>query len=87
MWRQKDPEFVALLHRARRGLHTPEDIQVLKSRIGAELECESKGIKPTRLCSHINDVDRINEDELEKLEGSQKKFEVRCGVYRRSGSA
>jgi ATP-dependent DNA helicase PIF1 len=52
MWRQKDPVFVSLLHRVRKGEQTQDDIDLLHSRIGIELECEKEGIKPTQLFSH-----------------------------------
>lgn len=87
MWRQKDPEFISLLHRARRGALTEEDLQILKGRIGVQLECETRGIQPTRLCSHNTNVDDINADELEKIMETEHVYEVKCGLYKRSGSA
>jgi ATP-dependent DNA helicase PIF1 len=87
MWRQKDPEFVSLLHRARKGNQTDEDIAVLHSRVGAALECETDGIAPTRLYSHNRDVDEINTEELLKLEGDEMNFRIRYGVYKRGSSA
>lgn len=87
MWRQRDPDFVALLHRARRGQQTAADVALLHARIGVRLPCEDAGIAPTRLYSKNRDVDAINEAELEKLEGAERSFGVRFGAYKRGFSA
>jgi len=87
MWRQSDPNFVELLHRCRKGEQTIEDLEILRSRIGVKLDSEERGIKPTILCSHNDDVDSINQLELEKLEGKNIKFSVKHGVYKRSSSS
>lgn len=87
MWRQRDPIFVSLLHRARRGKQTAEDMIVLRSRIGAKLPCEEKGISPTRLYSKNVDVDSINFGELEKLPGDACEFKLRWGVYKSASSS
>ena len=81
MWRQKDPAFVSLLHRARRGQQTDEDIKLLHTRIGIKLKCEDDGISPTRLYSHNKDVDEINEKELLKLDTEICYFKFRYGNY------
>ena len=87
VWRQKDPTFVGLLHRARRGLQTDEDIELLHSRIGVILPCEADGIAPTKLYSHNRDVDEINMAELEKLESPVVDFKIRYGVYKRASAS
>jgi ATP-dependent DNA helicase PIF1 len=86
MWRQRDPVFVSLLHRARRGIQTDDDLKLLRSRIGAKLPCEDNGIAPTRLYSKLDDVNRINDSEMEKLAGEIRKFSLRFGVYKRFGT-
>lgn len=52
MWRQKDPAFVSLLHRVRKGEQTEDDLALLHDRIGKALPCEDEGIRPTQLFSH-----------------------------------
>jgi len=86
MWRQKDPAFVALLHRARVGKQTLEDLNVLTARVDSKLECESNGISPTKLYSHNKDVDAINHGELDKIESESIKFIPRFGVWKSSVS-
>jgi len=81
MWRQSDPVFISLLHRVRKGEQTSEDIDVLKSRIGKTLECEDKGIVPTKLYSHNADVDRINSEEMAKIIEEPFAFQFRTGTY------
>jgi ATP-dependent DNA helicase PIF1 len=83
MWRQNDPTFVSLLHRARKALQTSEDLQLLNSRVNAKLECEDRGIMPTILFSHNANVDEKNSTELQKLDTESKTFHVRCGQYAR----
>jgi ATP-dependent DNA helicase PIF1 len=87
MWRQNDPDFIDLLHRCRKGQQSKDDLDVLRSRIGKVLESEERGIKPTVLCSHNEDVDLINQTELEKLDGKHYKFSVKHGLYKRSSSS
>jgi len=65
--RQKDDVFRALLDRARTGDLLPEDIELLRSRLG--LEWSSNEIKPTLLFSRRNMVDRINSANLKSLAG------------------
>lgn len=86
MWRQKDPMFVSLLNRTRKGQQTEEDITLLHTRIGVKLDCESEGISPTRLYSHNRDVDEINDIELSKLSGDEKIFKLRYGSYNKKST-
>jgi ATP-dependent DNA helicase PIF1 len=86
MWRQRDPIFVSLLHRARRGHQTADDLKLLRARIGARLPCEESGISPTRLYSKLDEVNRINETEMEKLDGDVHSFKLRYGIYKSSKS-
>jgi ATP-dependent DNA helicase PIF1 len=81
MWRQKDPEFVAMLHRLRRGQPLPEDIMTLNNRVGVALECSKRGIVPTRLYPKNADVDALNSEELEKLPGDKQCYKVVYGKY------
>jgi ATP-dependent DNA helicase PIF1 len=81
-WRQNDPQFLDLLHRVRRGQPDSNDIELLNSRIGVELECSRRGIIPTRLYPKNEDVDAINFSELEKLDGQSQVYEAKYGKYR-----
>ena len=64
-YRQKDQSFVELLGRMRLGECTPEDIAVLQSRVGVNIE--QHGILPTELFPTNKDVDQLNADKLEQI--------------------
>jgi ATP-dependent DNA helicase PIF1 len=81
MWRQKDPDFVSMLHRLRIGKPSPEDIQSLNDRVGVNLESAARGIKPTCLYPRNADVDSVNQAELEKLTTQEAQFELKFGKY------
>ena len=81
MWRQNNKEFISLLHRARKGEQTLEDIKLLNSRVGIQLECESRGILPTILYSHNEDVDKKNAEALEALDTQRMEYKVKFGTY------
>jgi len=78
-FRQKDSKFVELLSRVRTGCILPEDIAVLESRIGANIE--HFGILPTELFSTNRDVDTLNDWKLKQLVGPQVDFEPVFGHY------
>lgn len=84
MWRQKDPTFVSLLHRVRKGKQTLKDIQLLHSRKNVILPCEALGIAPTRLYAKNKDVDAINLDEINKLDSDFVDFKIRFGIHNKS---
>ncbi|XP_034950942.1 ATP-dependent DNA helicase PIF1 [Chelonus insularis] len=68
--RQKDPTFVQLLNNIRIGRVTDNIKNILKAT--AKQSIEKDGILATRLCSHVREVDEINESQLNNLEGISK---------------
>ncbi len=85
-FRQTDEVFIGVLHRVRRGKQTPEDLALLRSRIGAPLACEERGIVPTRLYAKNRDVANVNERQLAALEGETLLFRPRYGVYEKAAA-
>jgi ATP-dependent DNA helicase PIF1 len=83
IFRQKDQTFVAALQRARFGEHTRNDVDLLQSRVEAGLDCKD-GIIPTRLYSYNVDVDKINTERLEELNGEEKTY--RYTIHSRNSS-
>lgn len=79
--RQADPVFCALLNRMRFAENTEEDLRLLQSRVGATLDCSK--IQPTRLFARNLNVDKINQEKLEKLEGSSVSIEAQHGFHER----
>jgi ATP-dependent DNA helicase PIF1 len=87
MWRQRDPVFVQLLHRVRRGEQTADDLQLLQARVGAPLACEqgsdpAKRIMPTVLYGRNAPVDDENDSQLAALPGRAVSYATRSGVYK-----
>ena len=80
VYRQSDKIFVDLLLRLRDNTLTDEDIDLIKCTSFNELEKE--GIKPTILYCRNRDVDRINNQELDKLPGVRHVF--KCDEYSKS---
>ncbi|XP_077295412.1 pif1 DNA helicase [Arctopsyche grandis] len=70
--RQKDPEFISILNSIRIGRVTKEITDTLTAT--SQQKIESDGILATRLCSHTNDSNLINESKLKQLEGEQKVY-------------
>lgn len=68
--RQKDPEFIKILNNIRIGRVTESISNTLKAT--AKQNIESNGILATRLCSHINEADEINNFQLNELKGASK---------------
>jgi ATP-dependent DNA helicase PIF1 len=64
---QGDLRFQELLSRARWGTLTPEDIALLKSRVGVRGAFEISGILPTRLYAINDQVDRENHRSYQAL--------------------
>ncbi|XP_042234134.1 ATP-dependent DNA helicase PIF1-like isoform X3 [Homarus americanus] len=65
--RQDDQEFINILQSIRLGRCTEDMVDCLKSTESNEVEKD--GIKATRLCTHREDVDHINQEHLNKLTG------------------
>lgn len=68
--RQTDPEFIEILNNIRIGRVTESISNTLKAT--AKQNIESNGILATRLCSHISEVDEINNFQLNELKGASK---------------
>lgn len=67
--RQKDKKFVALLNKIRVGEITDEISNALMAT--SKQKIETDGILATRLCSHTQDANIINESKLNALSGDQ----------------
>ncbi|KAG7162153.1 ATP-dependent DNA helicase PIF1-like 1 [Homarus americanus] len=72
--RQDDQEFINILQSIRLGRCTEDMVDCLKSTESNEVEKD--GIKATRLCTHREDVDHINQEHLNKLTGNAKVFQA-----------
>ncbi|XP_011499920.1 PREDICTED: ATP-dependent DNA helicase PIF1 [Ceratosolen solmsi marchali] len=70
--RQTDQKFINILNKVRVGQVTDEISEVLKST--SKQKIEIGGILATRLCSHINEANEINETQLNKLSGISKVY-------------
>lgn len=67
MHRQKDKKFVDLLNKIRVGEITNEILDILTAT--SKQKIETDGILATRLCSHTQDANIINESKLNALPG------------------
>ena len=74
--RQHDPELLRLLESVRHGKVTPEALRLLERAQANTLDV-SDGIAPTRLHARNTNVDRVNEQELQKLPGSGRAYRAR----------
>lgn len=72
IFRQDEPAFSSLLRRMRRGELRAEDLQILESRLNAEVSIS--GIEPTKLFSRNLDVDTFNSKKLAELSGDERIF-------------
>lgn len=70
--RQSDPIFVNILNNVRIGRVTDEIAKTLAGTSAQQIEKD--GILATRLCSHIDDANLINESKLAQLDGRCKSF-------------
>ncbi|XP_043262791.1 ATP-dependent DNA helicase PIF1 [Colletes gigas] len=70
--RQKDPEFIKILNNIRIGRITDNIAETLKAT--AKQKIEKNGIVATRLCSHVNEAEEINEFQLNELKGESKVY-------------
>ncbi|MFA5368862.1 MAG: PIF1 family DEAD/DEAH box helicase, partial [Candidatus Paceibacterota bacterium] len=72
-YRQKDLEFSDILHDIRSDKINPSTIEKISTRLNKDI----KGFeKITKLYSHNQDVDRINDEELAKIEGEEKEYDM-----------
>lgn len=81
-YRYTDNDMFALLMRCRYGEITDADIDILTERWTAfgNLQSGLLDIKPTRLMTHIADVNRINTESMNKLSGEAVLFRSRDTV-------
>ena len=77
-FRQKDQTFIDLLGRMRTGKLNTEDIEILASRVNANVD--SFGVKPTELWSTNKDVDRLNTDRLSQIKTESVFFDRHAGI-------
>ncbi len=76
--RQTDTTFIKMLEEIRFGKCSEKTIQLLERQKTAIFD--DKGILPTRLCTHKDDVDVINCKEQEKIESAEFTFKAQdCG--------
>ena len=73
IYRQEDAAFIEMLQAVRMACPSPQHIELLESRIGAQLDC-SDGIRPTRLFPYKRDVHAENSHELQKIGGDEVTF-------------
>ncbi|KAG5876122.1 hypothetical protein JTB14_036162 [Gonioctena quinquepunctata] len=76
--RQNDESFISILNKIRIG--RVDEIVTKTLEKTALQKIESDGILATRLCSHTNDADIINESKLKALPGESKVFECQDSV-------
>ena len=74
IFRQSDEVFVNLLNNIRHAQLTADDISVLTERI--KCKCTDE-IQPTRLVSHNDQADKINREELNKIESKIHTFKAK----------
>lgn len=73
VFRQSDLEFVEMLNEVRYGKLSQQSEAMLEQCLSREFDSDD-GIIPTRLYTHVADVDELNQQELLKLDGSYKRF-------------
>jgi hypothetical protein len=71
--RQDDDLYTKILNNIREGNVHEENFSILEERLGAELPND---VSPTKLYTHNADVDTINFIELQKISGTEKKFDM-----------
>ena len=79
-YRFDDMNFTEILKRARVGTLNNKDIEILKSRMNLNIDND---IKPTIILPTNSEVDRINRNKLDKLEGETVIFPAQDYVYNR----
>lgn len=71
--RQEDDQFLNVLKSIRENDVGEEELELLRERYMKDVEMF---VEPTKLFTHNIDVDRINQEELEKISGDTKLFKV-----------
>jgi ATP-dependent DNA helicase PIF1 len=72
--RQTDEDFINLLNNIRMGTLCEKDIEILRER--TKCKCEDE-IQPTRLVSHNDQADEINQKELKKIKADVYTFNAK----------
>lgn len=68
LFRQKDAQYKNILNNIREGKINPEDMQVLRSRLNVSYnKDEHNGVVPTKLFATKSSVDKMNQQEFDKL--------------------
>jgi ATP-dependent DNA helicase PIF1 len=81
--RFKDMNYADMLNRIRKGAATVSDIDVLRQKMN-EYDPQALNtleIKPTELFSTRRDVDRVNQEEFQKLPGSMRTYKRNIHVF------
>lgn len=77
LFRQKDPKYKTILNNIRQGIIDPANMKTLQERLKIKYnKDEHNGIVPTKLYATKAKVDRINQDEFEKLD--RQCYEYNC---------
>lgn len=71
--RQKDDVSISVLNEIRNGMLSDESLKHIQSRFNAEIDTT---IEPTSLFTHNIDVDEINHEEIDKIEGNYAVYEM-----------
>ncbi|MEK7572167.1 MAG: PIF1 family DEAD/DEAH box helicase [Patescibacteria group bacterium] len=75
-YRQDDRAFLRVLNDIRNGEVTEDTVAYLSERLGKDVPGYSK---PTRLFTHNTDVDAINKQHLEALQGEEHRYQMEWG--------
>lgn len=74
IFRQTDETYTNILNQIREGKLFKKSFLKLKERC---IDCDNDVIKPTKLMPRKNDVNAINLEEMEKLEGDERIFDIK----------
>lgn len=74
IFRQSDQTYAAILNQIREGKLFKSGFNQLQSRL---IECKDELIKPTKLMPRRIDVNKINENEMNKLETEEKTYQMK----------
>lgn len=69
--RQQDSEFLSVLNAIRTNTVDEDIVLTLQGRLHQDTHAE---VSPTKLSSHNEDVDFVNDEELKKVKGKEKKY-------------
>lgn len=72
VFRQKEERFVELLNNLRQGKIIPDDLEILKDRMG--IRAGDDGLEPVKIVTHNVQADRINQDRLGEIDEDVRRF-------------